>query len=78
MPSWRCCARRAVTLIAEGRRGKAVLDRVTADLAEAIAGADVIVIPLPATSHEDVARRLAPVLTDKELCCSRRARWARS
>jgi opine dehydrogenase len=56
-----------LTLIAEGRRGKAVLDRVTADLAEAIAGADVIVIPLPATSHEDVARRLAPLLTGKEL-----------
>lgn len=56
-----------LALVGEGRRSKAVLDRVTADLAEAVAGADVIVIPLPATSHEDVARRLAPLLTGREL-----------
>jgi opine dehydrogenase len=56
-----------LTLVAEGRHGKAGLDRVTADLAEAVAGADIIVVPLPATSHEDLARRLAPQLTGQEL-----------
>lgn len=56
-----------LALVAEGRRAKAVLEGLTTDLAEAVAGADVIVVPLPATSHEDLARRLAPHLTESQL-----------
>jgi opine dehydrogenase len=56
-----------LTLVAEGRQGKATLERMTADLGEAVAGADVVVIPLPATSHEDLARGLAPHLTAEQL-----------
>ncbi len=56
-----------ITLEAEGRQGKAALALVTADLGEAVAGADVIVAPLPATTHEDLARRLAPHLTERQV-----------
>jgi opine dehydrogenase len=58
---------RTLALAAEGRRGPARLDLATADLAEAVAGADVVAVPLPATAQEDVARRLAPLLTDRQL-----------
>ena len=56
-----------ITLKAEGRAGVAKLDRATADLREAVDGADVVVVPLPATAHEDVGRRLASVLTDRQV-----------
>lgn len=56
-----------ITLKAEGRQGVAKLDRATADLREAVDGADVVVVPLPATTHEDVGRRLAGVLTDRQV-----------
>jgi opine dehydrogenase len=36
--------------------------RITADLAEAVEGADLVLIPLPATAQEDLAPRLAPYL----------------
>ncbi len=51
-----------ITLVADGRSGKARLERVTVDLAEAVAGAEVVMVPLPATTHEDLAGRLAKVL----------------
>lgn len=56
-----------ITLKAEGRQGVAKLDRVTADLHEAVEAADVVVVPLPATTHEDIARRLAGVLTERQV-----------
>jgi opine dehydrogenase len=56
-----------ITLKAEGRQGLAKLDRATADLREAVEGADVVVVPLPATTHEDIGRRLAGVLTDRQV-----------
>jgi opine dehydrogenase len=56
-----------ITLKAEGRQGVAKLDRATTELGEAVAGADVVVVPLPATTHEDIARRLAPVLTERQI-----------
>jgi opine dehydrogenase len=56
-----------ITLQAEGRQGVAKLDRVTADLREAVETADVVVVPLPATTHEDIARRLAGVLTERQV-----------
>jgi len=51
-----------ITLEAEGRAGRAVPAVLTADIGEAVRGAGVIVVALPATAHEDVARRLAPHL----------------
>lgn len=56
-----------ITLKAEGRQGLAKLDRATADLREAVDGAEVIVVPLPATTHEDIGRRLAGVLTERQV-----------
>jgi opine dehydrogenase len=56
-----------VTLEAEGRQGKATPALVTADAGEAVAGADVIVVALPATAHEDVAQRLASHLTERQV-----------
>ena len=56
-----------ITLTAEQRQGKAQLDRVTADLAAALEGADVVIAPVPATAHEDLAKRLAPHLADRQI-----------
>jgi len=56
-----------ITLTAEGRQGAARLDRATADLGEALDGAEVVVVPLPATSHDDLARHLAGRLTGREI-----------
>lgn len=56
-----------ITLVAEGRQGKASLALATADLGQAVTGVDVIVVPLPATTHEDVGRRLAPHLGERQI-----------
>jgi opine dehydrogenase len=40
---------------------------LTADIAEAISGADLIVCPVPATAHADIARVLAPHLADGQV-----------
>lgn len=56
-----------ITLTADGRQGVAKLDRSTPDLHEAVDAADVVVVPLPATTHEDIARRLAGVLTERHI-----------
>lgn len=45
------------------RRGLATLDVVTLEPAEAIAGADVVLVPLPAFSHEQVMTAVAPSLS---------------
>ncbi|MFM8518728.1 MAG: glycerol-3-phosphate dehydrogenase, partial [Nevskiaceae bacterium] len=39
----------------------------TADLAQAVDGASLIVAPLPATTHESLAPRLAPLLRDGQV-----------
>jgi len=57
----------AITLAAEQRQGAARLDLATTDLGEALAGAEVVIVPLPATSHEDIAQRLVGRLTGKEI-----------
>jgi opine dehydrogenase len=49
-----------IALAAEGRQGKARLSLVTTDLAAALAGTEVVIAPLPATGHDDLAGRLAP------------------
>jgi opine dehydrogenase len=56
-----------ITLVAEGRQGAARLDRATTDAGEALEGAEVVIVPLPATSHDDVAGLLAGRLTGKEI-----------
>jgi opine dehydrogenase len=48
-----------LTLIAEDGRRQVALAAVTEDLGEAVADAEVIVIAVSATDHEDLARRLA-------------------
>lgn len=58
---------KTITLTAEGRQGTATLDAATADLGEALRDASLVVVPLPATTHEDVARRLAPHLTEEQV-----------
>jgi len=52
-----------IQLVAEGRQGSARLERATTDIGEAVAGAEVLIVLLPATTHEDLARRLAPHVT---------------
>jgi opine dehydrogenase len=56
-----------ITLTADGRQGVAKLDRATADLREALDGADVVIVPLPATTHEDIGRRLAGIVTAQQV-----------
>jgi opine dehydrogenase len=58
--------RDGVTLEAEGRSGHARLARVTADIGEAVDGAELVVSALPATAHDDLAKRLAPLLTETQ------------
>ncbi|MCK8785946.1 NAD/NADP octopine/nopaline dehydrogenase family protein [Roseomonas sp. NAR14] len=43
------------------------LSLVTDDLAEAVAGAELILCPAPATAQPDIARALAPLLTDGQV-----------
>jgi len=59
--------REGITLVAEGRQGRATLDRVGTDIGEAIEGARVVIAPLPATAQDDLAKRLAPLLTDDQI-----------
>jgi opine dehydrogenase len=56
-----------ITLEADSRQGAARLDGATTDLAEALAGASIVIVPLPATTHEDLAKRLAPHLTEQHI-----------
>lgn len=55
-----------LTLAAPDRSGKAPLS-VVADLGEAVAAADVIVVAVPAAAHEDMGRRLAAHLADRHV-----------
>jgi opine dehydrogenase len=58
---------RGITIVVDGRRETAVPDRLTADLAGAVAGAEVVVAPLPATAQADLAGRLATALDDGQI-----------
>jgi opine dehydrogenase len=51
----------------DGRRLTGNLARVTADLGEAINGADLIMVTVPASGHRDVALGAAPYLTDGQI-----------
>ena len=39
----------------------------TADLSEAVTGAELIVMPLPSTTHESLSQQLAPLLVDGQV-----------
>jgi opine dehydrogenase len=56
-----------ITLVdgAAGRLARPAL--ATDDLATAVTGAEIVVAPLPATGHDDLAVRLAPLLTDRQV-----------
>jgi len=56
------CARRAETLDVVRRLG--IADATTDDPAEAVAGADLVVIATPLSAYAEVAQRMAPVLKD--------------
>jgi opine dehydrogenase len=60
-------ARGVITLAGEGRAGEARPELITADLAAAVTGAEVLVAPLPATGHEELARALAAHVTERQL-----------
>jgi len=53
-----------ITLVAEERHGEARLDGATTDLGDAMNGVEIAIVALPATGHEDLARRLAPHLAE--------------
>jgi opine dehydrogenase len=56
-----------ITLVVDGERRLARPALATDDLAAAVSGVEVIVAPLPATGHDDLAVRLAPLLTDRQV-----------
>jgi len=56
-----------ITLAAEGRPGAARLARATTDLAEALAGAEIVIAAIPATGHDDLAESLAPHVNDRQI-----------
>ncbi|MBI1736076.1 MAG: NAD/NADP octopine/nopaline dehydrogenase family protein [Candidatus Rokubacteria bacterium] len=56
-----------ITLRADERHGLARLDTLTADLDAALAGADVVLVALPATTHEALAPELAKRLTETQI-----------
>jgi opine dehydrogenase len=56
-----------ITIVADGRRETAAPDRLTADLAGAVAGAEVVVVALPAGAQPDLAARLATALDGAQI-----------
>ncbi len=56
-----------IALVADGRKGIGRLDRLTADLPEALAEAEVVIVPLPAPAHGDIAGRLAKELSPQQI-----------
>jgi opine dehydrogenase len=56
-----------ITLVEDERRATAPLDRLTADLADAVAGAEVVIISIPAAAHPEVAGRLSTALEAEQI-----------
>jgi opine dehydrogenase len=50
---------------------------LTSSLEEAITAAELVLIPLPATAHEDLAKACAPFWRDGQVVFLPPARWAR-
>jgi opine dehydrogenase len=62
----RAAGRRIALKDSRGERTVAI-PLVTADLAEAVRGAELILAPAPATTHADLAPQLAPLLADGQV-----------
>ena len=58
---------KTVTVLDSNGRRDVKIHRVTVDLAEAVDGVELIVIPLPALVHDALARELAPHLQDGQV-----------
>ena len=56
-----------IALVTDGERRVAAPALVTDDLAAAVTGAEIVIAPLPATSHDDLAARLGPLLNENQL-----------
>jgi len=56
-----------IALVADGDRRVVSPALASDDLAAAVTGAEIIVAPLPATSHDDLAARLGPLLTAEQV-----------
>ncbi|HYE89559.1 MAG TPA: NAD/NADP octopine/nopaline dehydrogenase family protein [Terriglobales bacterium] len=59
--------RDGLTLHADIRQGRARLALLTAELGEAVRGAELVLVPLPATVHDDLVKRLGAVLADDQI-----------
>jgi len=57
----------AITVLDHNGEREVAIARPTTSLAEAVAGAQLIVIPLPALSHQALAKELAPLLSDGQV-----------
>ena len=58
---------KSITVLDSKGRRDVEIHRVTTNLAEAVDGVELIVIPLPASVHEALARELAPHLEDGQV-----------
>lgn len=58
-----------IKMTGQAVNGTAVIHRITDDLKEAAADADVILIAIIATRHEELAKELAPLLKDGQTVC---------
>jgi opine dehydrogenase len=59
--------RPVMTLKDEAGEREIPIAKICADIGEAIAGADLVLIPSPAIAQEDIARAMAPHLTDGQV-----------
>ncbi len=50
-----------------GQRGFGKLERATSNIAEALQGAEMIMVVVPSSAHADVARTVAPYLRDGQI-----------
>src|SRR5712691_256952 len=55
-------ATRRIGIGGAGRTGEAAVSLVTDEVGQALDGAEMVLVPLPAYAHEDIARRAAPHL----------------
>ncbi|MGW1837764.1 NAD/NADP octopine/nopaline dehydrogenase family protein [Streptomyces sp. NPDC002067] len=58
---------RGLRQVPVGAAARAGAIRAVPDLAEAVRGARLVVVPLPATAHEELAGRVAPLLGDGQV-----------
>ena len=56
-----------IALAAEGCSGAARLAGATTDLGQAIAGAEIVIVAIPATGHGELVKSLAPHVSDRQI-----------